>query len=104
MTFNLDDLPGDTLADFCRRWDIVRLEIFGSALRDDFGPQSDLDFLVTFEPSARRNLFDLVAAEEELLMLFGRKVDLVTRPGIERSRNWIRKKEILSTARLLYAA
>lgn len=104
MRFDIDQLPLDALAKFCRQWNIVRLEIFGSALRDDFEPDSDLDFLVTFEPGARRSLLDLIGAEEELGKLLGRTVDLVSRPGVERSRNWIRKKEILSTTRVLYAA
>lgn len=104
MKLNLDDLPIDRLAEFCRRWDIVRLEVFGSALRDDFGPESDLDFLFTFAPESRHGLLDLMAAEEELEKMLGRPVDLVSRPGIERSRNWIRRREILDSARLLYAA
>jgi uncharacterized protein len=104
MNLTVVNLPKDRLAEFCRRWDIVRLEVFGSALRDDFGPESDIDFLVTFAPEARRSLFDLIGAEEELSQMLGRKVDLVSRPGVERSRNWIRRREILGTARLLYAA
>lgn len=104
MAFDLSSIPSDVLSAFCRKWDIVRLEVFGSALREDFGPQSDLDFLVSFDPGARRSLFDLAQAEQELGSLLGRKVDLVTRAGIERSRNWIRRREILDTARLLYAA
>ncbi len=104
MKLNLADIPHDRLAEFCRRWDIVRLEVFGSALRDDFRPESDIDFLITFAPEARHGLLDLMAAEEELEQILGRSVDLVTRPGIERSRNWIRRREILESARLLYAA
>ncbi|MCI0676759.1 MAG: nucleotidyltransferase domain-containing protein, partial [Phycisphaerales bacterium] len=91
-------------AEFCRKWDIVRLEVFGSALRDDFGPKSDLDFLITFAPESRHGLLDLIAAEEELEEMLGRPVDLMTRAGIESSRNWIRRREILESARLLYAA
>ncbi|MCI0631903.1 MAG: nucleotidyltransferase domain-containing protein, partial [Phycisphaerales bacterium] len=90
--------------EFCRKWDIVRLEVFGSALRDDFGPKSDLDFLITFAPESRHGLLDLIAAEEELEEMLGRPVDLMTRAGIESSRNWIRRREILESARLLYAA
>jgi len=104
VAFNLNDIPSDLLSAFCRKWNVVRLEVFGSALREDFGPESDLDFLVTFDPAARRSIFDLAQAEQELASLLGRKVDLVTRAGIERSRNWIRRREILDTARLLYAA
>ena len=98
------DLPMDQLADFCRRWKITRLELFGSALRDDFGPESDLDFLATFAPDARWTLFDHFHIENELVELLGREVDLVCRDAIEESRNWLRRKEILSTARTIYAA
>lgn len=104
MAFDLSSIPSDVLSAFCRKWDIVHLEVFNSALQKDFEPQSDLDFLVSFDPGARRSLFDLAQAEQELGSLLGRKVDLVTRAGIERSRNWIRRREILDTARLLYAA
>jgi len=98
------DLPMEQLADFCRRWKITRLELFGSALREDFGPESDLDLLVTFAPDARWTLFDHFHIENELVGLLGREVDLVCREAIEESRNWLRRKEILSTARTIYAA
>lgn len=92
------------LAGFCRKWKIQRLELFGSALRDDFGPESDIDLLYSFVPHARMSLFDLDDMEHELESLVGRKVDLVSRAAIERSRNWHRRNHILSSARLLYAA
>ena len=91
-------LPRDALAAFCRRWQITELALFGSALRDDFGPDSDVDLLVSFAPDARHSLFDLVAMEEELEELLGREVDLVERAGIEKSDNWIRRRAILSSA------
>ena len=86
------------LNDFCRRWQISELSLFGSVLRDDFQPESDIDVLVTFLPEASTTLFDLVAMKEELEQLFNRRVDLVTRRGIEASRNWIRRAAILDTA------
>ena len=98
------DLPMDSLRAFCRRWRIKELALFGSALRDDFGPESDIDFLVTFDPEAHWSLFDLAHMETELKVMLGREVDLVSRRGIERSQNWIRREEILSAARTLYAA
>ena len=98
------ELPMDRLADFCRRWKIIRLELFGSALRDDFGPDSDLDFLASFAPDASWTLFDHFHMENELVNLLGREVDVVDREVVEQSRNWLRRKEILSTARTIYAA
>jgi predicted nucleotidyltransferase len=95
-------LPRDELAAFCRRWQITELALFGSALRDDFGPESDVDLLVSFAPDAHHSLFDLAAMEEELEQLLGRKVDLVSRRGVERSPNWIRRKAILGSAEPVY--
>ena len=98
------DLPDEAIAAYCRRWRIVKLEVFGSVLRDDFGPNSDIDFLVTFDPTARLTLFDLVHAEEELSSLVGRSVDLVERGPIEESENWIRQRSILENARTIYVS
>lgn len=95
-------LPVEDLKSFCRRWEVAEMALFGSALRSDFGPQSDLDFLVSFEPSAHHSLFDLVQMEEELEAITGRKVDLVTRRAIEHSANYIRREAILSTARPVF--
>jgi predicted nucleotidyltransferase len=83
---------------------ITRLELFGSILREDFRPDSDIDFLVTFAPNADWSLFDHLRMEEELHLLLGRKVDLVSRRAIEKSENWIRQHEILGTAVVFYAA
>ena len=88
----------------CRRWRIRELALFGSALRDDFGSDSDVDLLVTFTPEAEWSLLDHVQMQTELSELLGRPVDLVSRRAIERSANPIRKREILSTARTVYAA
>lgn len=92
------------LADFCRRWKIVQLSLFGSVLREDFSRDSDVDILVTFAPEAEWGLLDHAAMEDELSALVGRKVDLVSRRGIERSRNWIRRRAILETAESIYEA
>lgn len=92
------DLPMAQLEGFCRRWSIAELAVFGSALRDDFKPDSDVDFLVTFDPAARRTLFDVIEMREELASLIGRDIDLVERIAIERSHNWLRRREILRTA------
>jgi len=91
-------IPTERLDEFCRRWKIVELRVFGSALRDDFRPDSDVDLLVSFAPDADWSLLDHVAMEEELSSILARKVDLVSRRAIERSSNWIRRKAILETA------
>ena len=92
----------EKIAEFCQRWKITELSFFGSALRDDFRPDSDVDILVTFTPDAEWGLFDHVHMEDELSAMLGRKVDLVSRRAIERSANWIRRKAILGTAEPCY--
>jgi len=94
-------LDPDAVVAFCRKWQIRELPLFGSALRDDFGPESDLDFLVTFEPGAALDLFDLVDMKDELGALCGRPVDLLEKEAL---RNPWRKREILSTHEVIYAA
>lgn len=89
------------LIDLCKRWGIVELSIFGSALRDDFRPESDVDLLVVFEPNRRLDFSDLDAMEAGFAAVFGRRVDLVEKVGL---RNPIRRRAILSSSRLLYAA
>ena len=97
-------IPRDKIADFCRRWKIVELSLFGSVLREDFRPDSDVDVLVTFASDAEWGLFDHISMEEELSAIFGRKVDMVSRSAIERSDNWIRREAILKTAEPCYVA
>ena len=90
------------IVDFSRRWCIRELALFGSALRDDFGSDSDVDVLVDFEPDARWTLFDLVDMREELMQIFGREVDLVTKRGLMNSRNNLRRDAILSSIKVIY--
>ncbi len=97
-------VPRQELADFCKRWQISELALFGSVLRDDFGPESDVDVLVSYLPEAQHGLLEMVTMEEELSQLLGRKADLVSRRGIERSRNYIRRRAILDSAEVIYAA
>ena len=78
------------------------LSVFGSVLRPDFRSDSDIDFLVAFKPDAPVLGFAFYHMEEELRALVSRNVDLITRKGIERSRNWIRRRNILSSARPIY--
>ena len=96
-------LDRETVAAFCRRWRIQELAVFGSALREDFHSDSDLDVLVSYAPDAAWSLLDHVAMEEELARLVGRPVDLVTRRAVERSENWIRRQAILESAQVVYA-
>ncbi len=98
------DIPMEAVAEFCKRWEIVEFSLFGSVLRDDFAPDSDVDVLVTFAPHARYTLFDMVHMEDELRGLFKRNVDLVERGAIERSPNYLRRKAILGSAEAVYAA
>ena len=97
-------VPTGRIAEYCRANGIARLDVFGSALRTDFRPESDVDLLVEFEPDRTPGLFDFARIEEELAALFGREVDLVSRSSIERSRNYIRRAEILGSAETIYAA
>ena len=92
------------LAGFCRKWQVVELSLFGSVLRGDFRPDSDVDVLVDFAPEATHTLFDLVEMEEELHRIVGREVDLVEKRAISQSENYIRRRGILSTAEVVYAA
>lgn len=92
------------IADFCRRWKIKQLAVFGSAVRGDLEPESDIDLLVTFTPDADWSMFDHYRMEAELTELLAREVDLVSIRAIEENRNRITRKEILDTARVIYAA
>jgi predicted nucleotidyltransferase len=94
-------LPDQEIQSFCRKWEVQELALFGSVLRDDFSLDSDVDVLVTFQPEARRSLFDLIEMKDELEALLHRKVDLVSRGGL---RNPFRRREILGTREIVYAA
>lgn len=96
--------PAEQVQAFCQRWKIVELSLFGSALREDFRPNSDIDLLVRFAPGARWSLFDHARMERELEEILGREVDLLSRTAVEGSANWIRREEILRTAQPIYAA
>jgi predicted nucleotidyltransferase len=97
-------VPKEKLADFCRRWRITELSLFGSVLRADFRPESDIDVLVTFAPDAAWRFYDLIDMREELERIFGRSVDLVERRLVETSENYIRRKHILSNLETIYVA
>jgi uncharacterized protein len=98
------DLPMEEITAFCRKWRITELALFGSVLRDDFRPDSDVDVLVTFEEGENWDLLDIVTMQEELEQIFGRKVDLGERQWVERSRNYVRRRAILSSLEPVYVA
>ena len=91
----------DRIAEFCRRNRIRRLALYGSVLRDDFTPESDVDVLVEFEPGAQVGLA-FITMQDELATTLGRRVDLGTFAAIEESRNWLLKAEVLDTAQVIY--
>jgi uncharacterized protein len=94
-------IPFKEIESFCKRWNITEFSVFGSALRKDFKPDSDVDVLVTFTADAHVGLFEMAGMQIELENLFGRPVDLVEKAGL---RNPYRREEILKTAKVLYAA
>ena len=98
------DVPEQQLLEFCHRWKVIEFALFGSVLRADFQPESDIDVLVTFAPDTHWSLFDLVTIQNELEALLGSKVDLVERLALEKSENYIRRKSILDTMEIIYAA
>ena len=98
------DLPRDRIAAFCQVWKVSEFSVFGSALRKDFRPDSDIDVLITFLPDARWSLLDHVQMQQELEAILGREVDLVSRRGVERSHNPVRRQAILDGAEPIYVA
>jgi hypothetical protein len=94
----------EKIAQFCRRWKIVELALFGSVLRDDFQADSDVDVLVTFAPEAGWSLLDMARMREELNEIFGRNADLVSKAGVQASRNPLRRQAILSSAEVIHVA
>lgn len=97
------ELPMEEIAEFCHKWQVTQFAFFGSVLRDDFRSDSDIDVMVQFHPDAHPTFRTLDQMETELKALFHREVDLITRQGIETSRNYLRRHEILSSAQIIYA-
>jgi len=95
------DIPTDRVAAFCEKWRITELALFGSVLREDFGPDSDVDVLVALAQDAPWSLYDWVEMIDELKAIFGREVDLVSKDGL---RNPFRRHAILTTREVIYAA
>lgn len=97
-------LPGKELAEFCEKWQIRELALFGSVLQPQFRPDSDIDILITVSPEAEVTLLDFVRMKTELTGILGREVDLVSRRGIEQSANYLRRDAILESAVTVYEA
>ncbi len=95
------ELPINQIQDFCQRWHITEFALFGSVLRDDFRPDSDIDILVSFELNFRRGLTETLQMRQELQTMFKRKIDLIVKSAIERSENWLHRKNILGTAQVI---
>ncbi|MBN2092244.1 nucleotidyltransferase family protein [candidate division KSB1 bacterium] len=91
----------DWIEAFCQRWKIQEFSFFGSILRDDFQPQSDIDVLVSFSPDAKWSLFDIIDMKDELQQILGRNVDIVEKDAV---RNPFRKESIMSSREVVYAA
>lgn len=99
--YNRLGITPEQLADFCQRWSIVELALFGSILREDFNPESDVDVLVTFTLDHSWG-FEFIQMREELAVLFNRPVDLLTRQSIIHSHNVLRRETILNSAEVIY--
>jgi uncharacterized protein len=98
-------LPTDRIAELCRRYGVRELSLFGSLLRDDFRPESDIDFLVVFGDDDQGPWMEkLIRMEDDLRVLLGRKVDLIPKESVLRSENWIRRDHILGTAQVIYGS
>ncbi|MBI2881076.1 MAG: nucleotidyltransferase family protein [Candidatus Tectomicrobia bacterium] len=95
------EIPEEKIAEFCRRWKIVEFALFGSVLREDFGPESDVDVLIEFAEDTGWSLYEWVDMIDELKATFGRDVDLVSKGGL---RNPFRRHAILTTREIVYAA
>ncbi|MBL8157158.1 MAG: nucleotidyltransferase domain-containing protein [Anaerolineae bacterium] len=96
-------VPMEAIRAYCQKWQVRELALFGSILRADFSAESDVDVLVEFQEGRRYTLADLVQMGDELEALFGRKADLIDRSAVEASRNYLRRRSILDSARVIYA-
>lgn len=93
-------LDREAIGRFCEKWKIQELALFGSVLREDFGPESDVDVLVTFSPEAVVSLIEWSRIQRELSVVFGRKVDLVSKRGLKP----VIRDSVLETSQIVYAA
>ena len=97
-------IPDEKIAEFCRKNHIRSLSLFGSVLRDDFRPDSDVDVLIEFDPGQEPGLMELVGMQDELSEILERKVDMVERKAVEKSENYIRRRYVLDSVEPVYVA
>jgi predicted nucleotidyltransferase len=95
-------LSAEQIADFCQKWNIIELSLFGSVLSDQFRPDSDIDILINFASNARQGLLTLAKLKHELEDKIGREVDIALKDSVESSENWIRRNDILTTVQVIY--
>ena len=98
------EIPRDEIAAFCERWGIAELSLFGSALREDFRPESDIDLLVRFLSGKEYGLLAFSRMRGELAAIFGRPADLVAETAVECSENRIKRRHILETKVVIHEA
>jgi predicted nucleotidyltransferase len=99
----VESLRRDDIVHFCKRWLIYEFALFGSSIRADFKPESDVDVLVSFAEKANWGLFEHAQMRVELELIFNRKVDLVTRRALEQTQNHLLRNRILRNAEIIFA-
>ena len=99
----LEYFPLQDITRFCQKWQILELALFGSVLREDFNPESDVDVLVTFSDKSEWGLFDHVQMQQEFQALFKCKVDLISRRALDYTQNHLLRDEILKTAKVIFS-
>jgi predicted nucleotidyltransferase len=95
------EAPQKAIEAFCRKWKITELALFGSVLRDDFRPDSDVDVLIAFAEDSHWSLYDILDIQDELKTMLGHEIHITEKPAM---RNPFRRYEILRTAQVIYAA
>lgn len=104
VLYNRLGIEKPELVSFCQQWQVAELALFGSILTNNFGESSDIDLLVTYLPTAKRGLLKKIEMKEQLEKLTHRKIDLVSKKAVEKSRNWVRRSRILAAAEVFYVA
>jgi predicted nucleotidyltransferase len=102
MEISSIEVSTEQLTQFCKRWNVSELAVFGSVLRKDFNQESDIDLLISFKPNSRWGLFDMVEMESELEDIFKKEIDLVEKNAVLNSANYIRRKGILDDTQIIY--